>query len=452
MSGSFEDIHVPPTLISFAVQTEKCENIISSEFKKTCSYIYLIKHNPLKNLMPNVLELKENFNFIHENILNKNIIAAFSVKEGGVAEALFKMSFGNKIGANIKTNENLFDLQIGSIVVETTEELKFKNAILLGTTENELTINNEKFSIDEAINKWESTFKGIFPRRTNYTDEKVEKITYSNKSIKKLGAKIAPRVLIPTFPGTNSEYDSAKAFKLAGGNPEILVFKNLTTSYIKDSIKNLAAEIKKSQILMLPGGFSAGDEPDGSAKFITAILNNEYVQEAVHEFLNKDGLILGICNGFQALIKSGLLPYKDSVTENSPTLTHNSISRHQSMIVRTRFTGASSPWFNGIKEGDIHNVVISHGEGKFTAKEETLKKLVEDSLVAFQYVDLEGNPTLDEVYNPNKSSLAIEGIISPCGKILGKMGHTERSGKDILKNVEGNYDQKIFKSGVEYFK
>ncbi|MCL2610741.1 MAG: phosphoribosylformylglycinamidine synthase [Defluviitaleaceae bacterium] len=450
MSGSFENLHVPPTLISFAVQTEEAHKIISSEFKEENSYIYLIKHTPKKDMMPNIDELKENFDFIY---YNKDIISAFSVKQGGISEAIFKMSFGNKIGADIETHENLFEKQFGSIIVESPTPLDFKNAHFLGRTgSDQITINQTSISIDLAIQAWQGTFNGIFPKTTNTDKSKPPQINYEHLIIKPSGLKTSPCVLIPTFPGTNSEYDSEKAFKLAGAKTKISVFKNLTPKEIKETIDNLAKEIKSSQILMLPGGFSAGDEPDGSAKFITAVLNNEKIRESIEDLLARDGLIIGICNGFQALIKSGLLPYKDlKIAENSPTLAHNNIGRHQSKIIRTRFTGANSPWFNGIKAGDIHNVAISHGEGKFTAGKETINKLVEDGLVAFQYVDLNGNPTMDELYNPNGSTIAIEGIISPCGKIFGKMGHTERSGENIFKNVTGNYDQKIFKSGVEYF-
>ena len=461
MSGTYEDLHVPPTLISFAVQTEKASNIISSEFKKPDSYIYLIKHNQLANMMPNFEELKANFDFIHQKISQGIMTASFTVKQGGIAEGIAKMTFGNKIGAAIVTDENLFDKSIGSIIVESKEILNFDGAIHLGitTADSKITINRTsvhvpevRIEIEEAIQAWEGTFRDIYPKATNPDVSKVEPITYERINIKTSGLAAKPRVLISTFPGTNSEYDSARAFQLAGANTHINVFRNLTSTDITASIDQLATEIKNSQIFFLPGGFSAGDEPDGSAKFITAVLNNAKVRESIEGLLARDGLIIGICNGFQALIKSGLLPYQDfNVTTDSPTLAHNNISRHQSKIVQTRFTGANSPWFTNINPGDIHNVVISHGEGKFTAADHTIKKLIDEGLVAFQYVDPSGNPTMNERYNPNGSAMAIEGIISPDGRILGKMGHSERSGEGIFKNVDGNYDQKIFISGVEYF-
>ncbi|MCL2560186.1 MAG: phosphoribosylformylglycinamidine synthase [Turicibacter sp.] len=454
MSGTYEDLHVPPTLISFAVQTEKAGNIISSEFKKAGHYIYLIKHNQLADMMPNFNELKANFDFIHRKISQEIITSAFVVKHGGIAEGLAKMTFGNKIGVDTTITDALFDKLIGSIIVESTEALDLDSAVLLGKTTDEanIVINETTIAIEEAIAAWEGTFSAIYPKAVNPDRSLVEPITYDRINIKPSGLSVKPRVLVSAFPGTNSEYDSAAAFQLAGADTHINVFRNLTSADITASIDQLSAEIKNSQILFLPGGFSAGDEPDGSAKFITAVLNNAKVRASIEDLLARDGLIIGICNGFQALVKSGLLPYQDfTVTPDSPTLAHNNISRHQSKIVRTRYTGAHSPWFTGINAGDIHNVALSHGEGRFTASDAKIKQLISEGLVAFQYVDVDGHPTMDEIHNPNGSAMAIEGLISPDGKILGKMGHTERSGKDLFKNVEGNYDQKIFISGVAYF-
>jgi len=454
MSGTYEDLHVPPTLISFAVQTEKASHIISSEFKKSGNYIYLFKHNQLADMMPNFDELKANFDAIYENISEGLITATFTVKHGGIAEGLAKMTFGNKIGIDVTTSEPLFDKLIGSIIVESTEVLNVASAILLGktTATADIVINGTIIPIEDAISTWEGTFGAIYPKAIRSDKSLVEPITYERINIKTSGLVATPRVLVSAFPGSNSEYDSAAVFKQAGANTHINVFRNLTAADMTASIDQLSAEIKNAQILFLPGGFSAGDEPDGSAKFITAVLNNAKVRESIEDLMARDGLIVGICNGFQALIKSGLLPYQDfNVTADSPTLAHNNISRHQSKIVQTRYTGANSPWLMNLTAGDIHNVAISHGEGRFTATDASIKKLIDNGLIAFQYVDTKGNPTMDESYNPNGSVLAIEGLISPDGKILGKMGHSERSGVDIFKNVEGNYDQKIFTSGVEYF-
>ena len=454
MSGTYEDLHVPPTLISFAVQTEKASNIISSEFKQSGNNVYLLKHNPLPDMMPNFEELKANFNLVYENISRGIITAAFTVKQGGIAEGLAKMAFGNKIGVDVTVSEPLFDKLIGSIIVESTEQLEGDSAVFLGKTSNttDLVVNGTVIGIEDAILAWEGTFGAIYPKAINTDKRAIEPITYDRIHLNTSGLGQAPRVLVSAFPGTNSEYDSAAAFRLAGAHTHVFVFRNLTSADITASIDQLAAEIKKSQILFLPGGFSAGDEPDGSAKFITAVLNNAKIRASIEELLARDGLIIGICNGFQALVKSGLLPYQDfNVTLESPTLAHNDIGRHQSKIVQTRYTGANSPWLTTMNAGEIHHVAISHGEGKFIAADQTIQKLIHEGLVAFQYVDLAGNPTMDEIYNPNGSCQGIEGLISPDGKILGKMGHTERSGKNIFKNVQGNYDQKIFANGVAYF-
>ena len=455
MSGTFGDIHVPPTLISFAVQVGKANKIISSEFKKPGQYIYLIQHQKTEDLMPNIDQLKENFDFIYDMITLGHIKSAFSVKQGGIAEAIAKMSFGNKIGASIKTGNDLFALTIGDIVVESDRPLLFDRAHLLGktTSENTIVVNQEVITIEEAISAWQGTFDPVYPLSTSTDKSELPKVSYEKTIIKTSGLGVTPKVAIPVFPGTNSEYDTARAFEMAGAVAVTDVFCNLTKNDIDQSIARLVKNIDDSQILMLSGGFSAGDEPDGSGKFITSVLMNEYVRESVERLLERDGLILGICNGFQALIKSGLLPYGEfgKVTPDSPTLFLNNNNRHISKIAQTRIASTNSPWLNQVKQGDIHNVAVSHGEGRFVASDAMIAQLIENGQIATQYVDLQGTPTMDDIYNPNGSTLAIEGITSADGRILGKMGHSERSGLNIFKNVPGEYNQKIFSSGVEYF-
>lgn len=453
MSGSFEDLHVPPTLISFAVQTENANRILSSEIKDAGNFLYLIKHTAKEDLMPNVEQLKKNYDFIYKN--HALIESTFTIKQGGLAEALAKMSFGNKIGVNVATNEDLFAKSIGSIVIETNEKIDFEQAVYLGETtkEQNLMINGETIAIDEAIEAWQGKFKEIYPVTTSEVKNVVETISYEPRKVQNVSLG-TPRVFLPVFPGTNSEYDTARAFERFGARTNMSVLKNQNQKDIEESIQFFAKQIDESQILMLSGGFSAGDEPDGSGKFITAVLKNAQVRESIEKLLARDGLIFGICNGFQALVKSGLLPYGKfgELTENSPTLFRNNINRHQSKIVRTRMTGANSPWLNEVNTGDIHHLAISHGEGKFVASGQALEQLIQNKQIVTQYVDINNQPTMDENYNPNGSTLAIEGIISPDGKILGKMGHSERVGDNVYKNVLGNYDQKIFESGVNYFK
>ena len=455
MSGTFQDIHVPPTLISFAVQVEKAGKIISPEFKKAGQYIYLIHHQMTDDLMPHIDQLKENFDFIYDMITLGHIKSAFSVKQSGIAEAVAKMSFGNKIGANIKTGYDLFAPMIGSIVVESDRPLIFDRASLLGKTtpEKSIVINQEAIAIEEAIEAWQGKYESVYPISTSADKSEVEAISYKDVIIKPSGLGVMPKVVIPVFPGTNSEYDTARAFEMAGAKTIMDVFTNLTKSHIDASISQLVRHINESQILMLSGGFSAGDEPDGSGKFITAVLMNERVRESIEKLLERDGLILGICNGFQALIKSGLLPYGDfgKVTTESPTLFLNNANRHMSKIGQTRIASAKSPWLSQVKVGDLHHVAISHGEGRFVANDAMIAKLIKNGQIATQYVNPEGKPTMDDIYNPNGSTLAIEGITSPNGRIFGKMGHSERAGENIFKNVPGDYNQKIFSSGVEYF-
>ncbi len=456
MSGSFEDLHVPPTLISFAVQIEKATKVLSPEFKSPENYIYLIKHEPTKDLMPNIEQLKENFNFIYDMVTIGHIKSAFTIKQGGIAEAIAKMSFGNKIGANIKTGYDLFDLELGSMIVESDRPLLFEHAHLLGKTTSEplIVINQEAITIEESLAAWQGTFESLYPVASATEEVKVPEIKYENTMIKTSSLAATPQVFLPVFPGTNCEYDTARAFEQAGAHSIIDVFCNQNHNDIEASIERMVKHINESQILMLSGGFSAGDEPDGSGKFITSVLMNEQIRESIEGLLERDGLILGICNGFQALIKSGLLPYGKfgMVTEDSPTLTKNDINRHMSKIVRTRIASTKSPWLSGVKVGDIHNVAISHGEGKFVANDAMIKQLIEKGQIATQYVDLNGKPTMNGIYNPNGSIAAVEGITSPDGRILGKMGHSERMGSQIFKNVPGDYDQLIFQSGVKYFK
>lgn len=466
MSGSFDKLDVPPTLVSFAVAVEKVDNIISPEFKNKNSKVLLIKTNREENELLNIEQYKLNLSKVKELIDAKDVSSAYSLKEGGILEGIFKMAIGNKIGfiLNEKVEkEELEDKLYGSIILEVNNDFDLSklnniNYTILGhTTENKsLKFFNENFDLDELISLWESGLNSIFKIKTKDVNRKVDNLDFYKKTIiipkKDIGE---PRVIIPAFPGTNCEEDSKKAFDKAGAKSNILVFKNLNKEQLEDSILKLEEEIKSSQIIMLPGGFSAGDEPDGSGKFIATVFRNERIKDAVMELLkNRDGLILGICNGFQALIKLGLVPYGEIVNprEDMPTLTYNKIGRHVSSIVNTRISSNLSPWFNSVRVGDVHKVAVSHGEGRFVANKTIISELIKNGQVATQYVDLNGEATMNMPYNPNGSECAIEAITSPDGRVLGKMGHSERIGENLYKNVVGNFDQKIFESGVKYFK
>ncbi|EYD70168.1 phosphoribosylformylglycinamidine synthase [Fusobacterium necrophorum subsp. funduliforme B35] len=463
MSGSFQDLHVPPTLISFAVAPVATKEVISPEFKKAASHIYLLKHTALENTMPDYEMCKKNFAWLHEQIIAGNILSCMTIKMGGIAEALTKMTFGNRIGLEVKNvGENFFQLAYGSFILESEQELSFDNLEYLGKTIEEYQIRildretSTVLSGKEMEKEWLEVLAPIFPYE--YQEEKKEiytldscittKIYHSKERVAK------PRVLVMAFPGTNCEYDSAKAFQDAGAEPHILVFRNLKPSYIEASIEAMVQELKQAQILMLPGGFSAGDEPDGSGKFIATVLQNPRIMAEVQNFLERDGLILGICNGFQALIKSGLLPYGKlgTVTENSPTLTFNKIGRHVSQMVRTKILSNQSPWLSSFQVGEEFIIPVSHGEGRFYVQEAELKSLLQHGQIVTQYVNFEGKASNEFRHTPNGSTCAIEGIVSPDGRILGKMGHSERKGEDLYKNIPGNKVQDIFSNGVNYFK
>jgi len=405
--------------------------------------------------MPNVKELMSNYQFINDWINDGTIVSAFALKTGGIAEGLAKMAFGNKIGVDIQNEiDSLFDLNYGSILVESTKELVNENAVLIGRTiKDKIIYRQETISIDEAIHAWSGRYESIYPITLNQEKLVLETMTYS-QPLTSTGKNKTPHVSIPVFPGTNCEYDSERAFSKAGARTSMCIFRNQSKEEIKDSIKRLTKQIDESEILMLSGGFSSGDEPDGSGKFITAVLMNEQVRMSIEKLLERDGLILGICNGFQALIKSGLLPYGKIglVNEQSPTLVRNEINHHKSQFVSTKIISNKSPWFSGMKVGDIYKVPISHGEGKFIAPMDVVKQLFKQGQVTTQYVDLEGLPTMDGIYNPNGSMMAIEGITSIDGKILGKMAHSERFGHQLYKNIDGVTYQDLFSNGVKYFK
>ena len=473
MSGTFNDISVPPTLVSFAVSMTTAENVISPEFKKAGNNIYLVRTAYDKNDLPDLKELKKNFDFITENIKNKKIVSATAIKNGGLSEAVAKMAFGNKLGADIKSDgiigENeWFKAEYGTFIVETAEKFDYENAVLLGNVipEGKIVIDSKvEINLDELIEEWEKPLEKIFPTRKetenchllphcNGTEYKKIELVERENVISSFSNSIAkPRVFIPVFPGTNCEYDLERAFNREGGIAKIGVFNNLTHENILNSIDGFVKEIENSQILMLPGGFSAGDEPDGSAKFMVAVLKNGRVKEAIDKLLKRDGLILGICNGFQALIKSGLLPYGEvrELNEDSPTLTFNNINKHMSKIVMTKIISNNSPWLMGMNEGDIHAIPMSHGEGRVVITEEEYKKLYKNNQIATKYVDFEGNSSMDSQFNPNGSYYAIEGMLAHKGRIFGKMAHSERTGKNLYKNIYGNKDQNIFKNGVKFF-
>ena len=470
MSGTFNDISVPPTLVSFAVSVVNAEDVVSSEFKKAGDNIYLITTKLDENDLPDLKELKENFDFIEKNIKDKKIVASVAVKNGGIAESIAKMTFGNKLGVNVNFAENAenewFKVNYGAFIIETPEKIDYKNTTLLGkvTEEAKIVINNDTvMDLDELIAEWEKPLEKVFPTKKEIKNkkvscgliyEKLKRIEHENVISNIANNYAKPRIFIPVFPGTNSEYDLERAFNREGGLSKIGVFNNLTHKNILNSIDTFVKEINNSQILMLPGGFSAGDEPDGSAKFMVAVLKNKKVKEAVENLLKRDGLILGICNGFQALIKSGLLPYGEirELNEDSPTLTFNTIGKHMSKIVQTQLMTNNSPWLSDMEVGDIHSVAISHGEGRLVITENEYIKLFENNQIATKYVDLNGKVTMDSQFNPNGSYYAIEGMLAYNGRIFGKMGHSERKGKNVYKNIYGNKEQNIFKNGIKFFK
>ena len=483
MSGSFGELNVPPTLVSFAVGLEKASRIISPEFKNIGSTLVLMKGEKLEDGTLEIEGFKNNLEKLYELIGEEKVVSAYSLKFGGVSEGITKMSLGNRIGAilNNISKEELFGFNYGSLILEVKEgvnledEFKGTNYKVIGSTIKDGVIKCEEYdfevSLEELEKAYEEKLEGVFKSKTEDKEECVSDLISNDKdgaSIldngqvhieEKLKSKITrvekPRVVIPVFPGTNCEYDCRRAFEKEGAEVHEVIIRNLNKEALIDSINMLKKEIDKSQIIMLPGGFSAGDEPDGSAKFIATIFRNPKIKDSVMKLLNeRDGLILGICNGFQALIKLGLLPYGKiiDIEEDMATLTYNNINRHMSSIVRTKITSKKSPWFNEVSLGEIHSIPISHGEGRFVAPEALIKELVENDQIATQYVDLEGNMAMNMPYNPNGSSLAIEGITSRDGRILGKMGHSERIGENLYKNIPGEFDQKLFKSGVDYFR
>ena len=473
MSGSFETehgpIHVPPTLIAFGITPVKVADVISPELKWEGDKLYLIRHTPLENRMPNVEQLKKNWNNIHKKIKDGTIVAAWAVGFGGVAEGLCKMSFGNAFGFDVRIDEeDLFNLSYGSIIIETDGEVDFDNAVLLGEVtsgeDGDVRVNGTAVSIFEMMDFNGSLFEKVYPAVSEpandrllprglegvkpYKAKKVD-LEYKGPAVEKVVA------YIPVFPGTNCDYDSAKAFRKAGAEVRTSVFRNLSDKDVFESIDEMKRNIDECQILMLSGGFSAGDEPDGSGKFIANVLNNGKIASAIEGLLSRGGLILGICNGFQALVKSGLLPYGElgKVTKDSPTLFRNDINRHISQMVTTRVSTTNSPWLRGMSVGDEHTIAVSHGEGKFVVNEELARELFANGQFAFQYVDpITDEPTMESPYNPNGSYYAIEGIISRNGQILGKMGHSERYEEGLFKNIEADLEQPLFENAVKYFK
>ncbi|WP_317367150.1 phosphoribosylformylglycinamidine synthase [uncultured Tyzzerella sp.] len=466
MSGTFKDMNVPPTLVSFALDVANVNNVISPEFKKEDNYIIKLNTKYDDYDLPIFDELTKNYEKINNLIKDKKVLSASTIGFGGASASISKMSLGNYIGANVSLNKDVFNYSYGSFILEVDKNVNIEKEFEgftyenLGKTTKEqfITINNEKIDLQEIQKAWFDTLEPIFP--TKYYDEfkKLEIDVKEYKVCEKRKSNISiakPKVFIPVFPGTNCEYDLKRAFEKAGGDVETFVFKNLDSDGIKQSIEQMVKIIDKSQIVMIPGGFSAGDEPDGSGKFIASIFRNPRIKDSVMNLLNnRDGLMLGICNGFQALIKLGLVPYGDirDMTEDAPTLTFNTIGRHISCLATTKIISNKSPWLYNCNVGDTHKIPFSHGEGRFVANEQMMKQLIENGQIATQYVDKNNNPTYDIKFNPNGSMLAIEGITSPDGRVFGKMGHSERIGNGLYKNVIGEKDQKIFEAGVNYFK
>ncbi len=459
MSGSFEDIDVPPTLVSFAVTTENIKNIVSPEFKAAGHKVVIIKPEYTADMLPDTASLLDVYGKVHSLVTSGKAAAVYTPTMGGAAEAILKMAMGNGIGFDFDGKlslDDIFGYSYGSFIVELNDNTDC--GILLGYTSDKaaVTYGNENVDFSKLLSAYENKLEDIYSCNIKMPEKKIETFDYKASGFAKPAIGTAkPKVLIPVFPGTNCEYDSAKYAERAGAQAEIFVINNLSASSIAKSVESFAKKVGESQIIFVPGGFSGGDEPDGSGKFITAFFRNAEIKQAVTELLeNRDGLMLGICNGFQALIKLGLVPYGKIIDtdESCPTLTYNTIGRHQSRLVRTKLVSNNSPWLSKAKQGEIYTVPISHGEGRFIADEALIKKLAANGQIITQYVDFDGNATNDIAFNPNNSDYAIEGIVSPDGRVLGKMGHSERTGNGLYKNVAGEFDLKLFESAVEYYK
>ena len=459
MSGTFEKLDVPPTLVSFAVTMGSLSDVITGEFKGSGHPVAIISPEYDENGLPETTSLIGVYDKVTELARSGKALAVYTLGFGGAAEAVYKMAIGNDIGFKFSDNistEDIFSLGYGSFIVELSEEAPGLKILGTTTEEKALSFGNEKVTLSELSEGYENKLEGVFPCNIKQKEQNLSNICYSSEKNRSASIKTTkPKMLIPVFPGTNCEYDTARAAERAGIETEIFVIKNLTSNMVAESTEAFAKKTRDAQIIAIPGGFSGGDEPDGSGKFITAFFRNALVKEATMELLkNRDGLMLGICNGFQALIKLGLVPYGEILDsdEAAPTLTYNEISRHQSMLVRTRIASNKSPWLYETEVGDVFTVPISHGEGRFIASEEVMKSLIENGQVSTQYCDLQGNATTDVAFNPNGSVFAVEGITSPDGRVLGKMGHSERISDGLYKNVEGNFDIGLFRSAMRYYK
>ena len=463
MSGTFNDIDVPPTLVSFAVDVAKKQDVVTSELKKPGSKLVLFEIETDDYDLPKYDKVMQLYDAVHAITTSGQALSSYAVGFGGVLEAVSKMAFGNKLGVTLDSAYSVEDLTkkcYGAILLEMPAEAVDKITCaykVVGEVNDSktFTYGDTVIPMEEALEAWTGKLEKVFPTSSNVEQKEVKNSLYDTKTVYVAKNKVAkPKVFIPVFPGTNCEYDTAKAFELAGAEPIVKVFKNMTAEDIRDSVEIFSKGIKEAQMIMFPGGFSAGDEPDGSGKFIATAFRNAKIKEEVSKLLDeRDGLVLGICNGFQALIKLGLVPYGEIVEQkaDSPTLTINSIGRHVSKMVYTKVVTNKSPWLKNAELGGVYAIPASHGEGRFVANKEWLEKLFENGQVATQYVDLSGNPTMDEDFNVNGSYCAIEGITSPDGRVLGKMAHSERIGDSVAINITGNQDQKIFRSGVEYF-
>ena len=458
MSGSFEKLDVPPTLVSFAVTTGNVDEVITNDFKEAKHKVYLLKPEYTKDNLPDAESQIALFNKVTALMKEGKVCAAYTLGMGGIAEAVMKMCMGNGFGFKFNDKlsiDELFNYGYGSFILEANDKI---DGELVGTITKEglYQYGDESVAIEDIQKLYEGKLEGVFATLEKEDNNKLEAFSYENKEFYAPNLKVAkPRVLIPVFPGTNCEYDTQKVLLDAGAEVKTFIINNLTSDGISSSVEHFADEIKESQMIFIPGGFSGGDEPDGSAKFIMSFFRNEQIKKEVHNLLNnRDGLMAGICNGFQALIKLGLVPYGKIIDTDAscPTLTFNTIARHQSKLVRIRIASNKSPWLRGTNVGDVYTVPISHGEGRFLADEKLIRELAANGQIATQYVDLKGNPTDDIRFNPNNSAFAIEGITSPDGRVFGKMGHSERIGYGLYKNVNGLYDMKMFESAVKYFK